>query len=65
MQRFDKATLVVTILAMIGWTAAPDYSATGAGLSLVMLGAMIIAAGRALSVQLWQQYSVIAGMFGV
>ncbi len=35
MQRFDKATLVVTIMVLIGWTAVPDARLTGVAL-LVM-----------------------------
>ena len=36
MQRFDKATLVVTIMVMIGWTSVPDARLTGSAL-LVMV----------------------------
>lgn len=35
MQRFDKATLVVTIMVLIGWTSVPDARLTGVAL-LVM-----------------------------
>lgn len=47
MQRFDKATLVVTILVLIGWTAAPDARLTGVAL-------LVMATLHAIRLTRWQ-----------
>lgn len=35
MQRFDKAVIAATIIALIGWTLAPDARPTGVGLIVI------------------------------